>query len=129
MTHDLTPPFSRGGLALIGYRGTGKSTVGRILADRLDRPFLGTVSASINVVWLAGLTRDQRLPERGEPFAVVLGARLGLAWECHAEVAAVQDVREHSAQIRDPHVLAGHVRGHIAVAATDCTSGFLRRKE
>src|SRR5262249_34290119 len=28
------------GLVLIGYRGTGKSTVGRILADRLDRPFL-----------------------------------------------------------------------------------------
>jgi shikimate kinase len=27
------------GLALIGYRGTGKSTVGRILAERLGRPF------------------------------------------------------------------------------------------
>jgi len=27
------------GLALVGYRGTGKSTVGRILADRLGRPF------------------------------------------------------------------------------------------
>ena len=34
-------PASRGrGLVLIGYRGTGKSTVGRILADRLGRPFL-----------------------------------------------------------------------------------------
>jgi shikimate kinase len=29
-----------GGLVLIGYRGTGKSTVGRILADRLGRAFL-----------------------------------------------------------------------------------------
>jgi shikimate kinase len=28
------------GLVLIGYRGTGKSTVGRILADRLGRAFL-----------------------------------------------------------------------------------------
>ena len=28
------------GLALIGYRGTGKSTVGRIVASRLDRTFL-----------------------------------------------------------------------------------------
>jgi shikimate kinase len=28
------------GLVLIGYRGTGKSTVGRILADGLGRPFL-----------------------------------------------------------------------------------------
>jgi shikimate kinase len=27
------------GLALVGYRGTGKSTVGRIVADRLGRPF------------------------------------------------------------------------------------------
>ncbi|CAN5789270.1 shikimate kinase AroK [soil metagenome] len=28
------------GLALIGYRGSGKSTVGRLLADRLGRPFV-----------------------------------------------------------------------------------------
>jgi shikimate kinase len=27
------------GIALIGYRGTGKSTVGRVLAERLGRPF------------------------------------------------------------------------------------------
>ena len=40
MTPDLTPPRSHGpGLALIGYRGTGKSTVGRILAGRLKRTF------------------------------------------------------------------------------------------
>ncbi len=29
-----------GGLVLIGYRGTGKSTVGRILAERVGRAFL-----------------------------------------------------------------------------------------
>ena len=28
------------GLVLVGYRGTGKSSVGRILADRTDRPFI-----------------------------------------------------------------------------------------
>ncbi|MGC8643137.1 MAG: shikimate kinase [Isosphaeraceae bacterium] len=28
------------GLALVGYRGTGKSTLGKILADRLRQPFL-----------------------------------------------------------------------------------------
>ena len=28
------------GLSLVGYRGAGKSTVGRIVADRLGRPFL-----------------------------------------------------------------------------------------
>lgn len=27
------------GIALVGYRGTGKTTVGRIVADRLDRRF------------------------------------------------------------------------------------------
>jgi len=29
-----------GGLVLVGYRGTGKSTVGRLLAERSGRPFL-----------------------------------------------------------------------------------------
>ncbi len=29
-----------GNLYLVGYRGTGKSTVGRLLADALDRPFV-----------------------------------------------------------------------------------------
>jgi shikimate kinase len=33
-------PQNRQGLALVGSRGTGKSTVGRILADRLVRTFL-----------------------------------------------------------------------------------------
>jgi len=33
-------PQDRQGLALVGTRGTGKSTVGRILAERLVRPFL-----------------------------------------------------------------------------------------
>lgn len=28
------------GLALVGYRATGKTTVGRLIADRLGRPFL-----------------------------------------------------------------------------------------
>ena len=41
MTHDTSPHAAQvEALALIGYRGTGKSTVGRILADRLNRPFL-----------------------------------------------------------------------------------------
>lgn len=36
----MTDSAERGrGIALIGYRATGKSTVGRFLADRLGRPF------------------------------------------------------------------------------------------
>ena len=37
------PP--RRGLALVGYRGTGKSTVGRLVAERLRRPFIDADSA------------------------------------------------------------------------------------
>jgi shikimate kinase len=41
MTRDDSPPARKGrGLALIGYRGTGKTTVGRLVADRLSRKFL-----------------------------------------------------------------------------------------
>ena len=43
MTLDLEPkhrPARGSGLVLVGYRGTGKSTVGKILAARLHRQFL-----------------------------------------------------------------------------------------
>jgi shikimate kinase len=43
MTIDPDPAQTKrrgSGLALVGYRGTGKSTVGRIVADRLSRAFL-----------------------------------------------------------------------------------------
>ncbi len=33
------------GLVLVGYRGTGKSTVGRIVAERLSRPFIDADAA------------------------------------------------------------------------------------
>jgi len=36
---------ARDGLALIGSRGTGKSSVGRVLAARLDRPFIDADTA------------------------------------------------------------------------------------
>ena len=37
------PPLP--GLALVGYRGTGKSTVGRLVAERLGRPFVDADAA------------------------------------------------------------------------------------
>jgi len=53
-----------GGLALVGYRGTGKSTVGRLLADRLRRPF---VDADDWIVERSGRTIRAIFEESGEP--------------------------------------------------------------
>ena len=51
------------GLALIGYRGTGKSTVGRILADRLNRKFL---DADLEIEARAGRSIRSIFTEWGE---------------------------------------------------------------
>jgi shikimate kinase len=51
-------------LALIGYRGTGKSTVGRILSDRLSRPFL---DADLEIEARAGRSIGAIFVEWGEP--------------------------------------------------------------
>jgi shikimate kinase len=57
------PPGGRG-IALVGYRATGKSTVGRILADRLGRPF---ADADREVEALAGRPIRSIFVEDGEP--------------------------------------------------------------
>jgi shikimate kinase len=61
------PPLSPGcpgpGLALIGYRGTGKSTAGRILADRLNRKFL---DADLEIEARAGRSIGSIFTEWGE---------------------------------------------------------------
>lgn len=41
-SHPLLAQPDRSGLVLIGYRGSGKSTVGKIVAERLHRPFWDT---------------------------------------------------------------------------------------
>ena len=46
MDHSqLTTPVNLG-LVLVGYRATGKTTVGRLIADRLGRTFPGSVLAT-----------------------------------------------------------------------------------
>ncbi|HLH28555.1 MAG TPA: shikimate kinase, partial [Acidimicrobiales bacterium] len=52
------------GLVLIGYRGTGKSTVGRIVAGRLGRPFL---DADREIEARAGRSIASIFAESGEP--------------------------------------------------------------
>src|SRR5262245_49408300 len=65
MTRDLRPTSRRGqGLALIGYRATGKSTVGRILAERLDRPFL---DSDLEIEAHAGESIGEIFAHQGEP--------------------------------------------------------------
>jgi len=54
----------RQGLALIGLRGTGKTTVGRILAERLGRPF---ADADHELEAWSGLSIPKIFKEQGEP--------------------------------------------------------------
>jgi shikimate kinase len=58
-------PQNRQGLALVGTRGTGKSTVGRILAERLVRPFL---DADVELEEKLGRSIAAIFAEEGEPF-------------------------------------------------------------
>jgi len=57
-------PQNRQGLALVGTRGTGKSTVGRILAERLVRPFL---DADVELEEKLGRSIAAIFAEDGEP--------------------------------------------------------------
>ena len=59
-----THPLDLRGLALVGLRGTGKSTVGRILAQRLDRPFF---DADVELERVAGRSIRAIFAEEGEP--------------------------------------------------------------
>jgi shikimate kinase len=57
-------PQHRQGLALVGMRGSGKSTVGRILAGRLERPF---VDADVELEARVGRPIATLFAEEGEP--------------------------------------------------------------
>jgi shikimate kinase len=52
------------GVALIGYRGTGKSTVGRLLAGQMNRQF---VDVDVEIEARAGRSIDAIFAESGEP--------------------------------------------------------------
>ena len=60
-------------LYLIGYRGSGKSTVGRVVAQRLARPF----SDSDDLVEAeSGMTIKDIFAEKGEPWFRDLEAKV-----------------------------------------------------
>jgi shikimate kinase len=67
MIRDLEPPPSClpiQGLALVGYRGTGKSTVGQIVAGRSHRPFF---DADLELESRVGRSVSAVLAAEGEP--------------------------------------------------------------
>jgi len=67
MTLDPEPkprPASGSGLVLVGYRGTGKSTVGQIVANRLNLRFL---DADLELEARAGRSISRIFTELGEP--------------------------------------------------------------
>src|SRR6516162_10018276 len=57
-------PHNRQGLALVGTRGSGKTTVGQILAERLVRPFL---DADVELEGKLGRSIAALFAEEGEP--------------------------------------------------------------
>jgi len=77
---------TRGHVILIGYRGSGKSTVGPLLAERLGLPFVDT---------------DQEIAQRA-------GKTITQVFDAEGEDAFREHEREVIAEVctRDPHVIA-----------------------
>lgn len=64
MDEILSDSHDRAGIVLIGYRATGKTTVGRSLADRIGRPFL---DADAELESRSGRTIRDLFARDGEP--------------------------------------------------------------
>ncbi len=62
--NPLLSPRHLRGLVLIGYRGSGKSTVGKLIADRLNRRFLDT---DFEIEARSGRSIATIFAEEGEP--------------------------------------------------------------
>jgi shikimate kinase len=60
----MPPPRPGRGVALVGYRGTGKSTVGRLLAGQMNREF---VDIDLQIEARSGRSIDAIFAELGEP--------------------------------------------------------------
>jgi shikimate kinase len=60
----MPPPRPGQGVALVGYRGTGKSTVGRLLAGRMNREF---IDVDLQIEVRSGRSIEAIFAELGEP--------------------------------------------------------------
>jgi gluconokinase len=110
MTTHTIPP-----IIIMGAQGSGKSTIGELLARRLDLPFIDgdTLHSADNKKWMASgqaLSDAQRLPwlhEVGERLA--LGAGTGVVVACSALKRSYRDLlREHV-----PTMLTVFARGDV----------------
>ena len=91
-------------IVLIGYRGSGKTTVGRALADRLSWPF---VDADAVVVQRAGMTIRELFERFGEPHFRAVEA---------AVVAELLARRDHVIAMGGGAVLSAETRAALATA-------------
>jgi len=101
----------------MGIQGSGKSTIGELLAQRLGVPFIDgdTLHSRVNKEWMASghaLSDAQRLPwlhEVGERLALADGA--GVVVACSALKRSYRDLlREHA-----PTMLTIFARGDIGL--------------
>ena len=98
----VNAPLTRMNLVLIGYRGTGKTTVARLLAERLGWPWF---DADVEIEARAGKSIAQIFADDGEPAF--------RDWETQvvADLAAVASSRVLASGGRGRHA-AGESRGH-----------------
>jgi len=104
-------------IIIMGIQGSGKSTIGELLAQRLGVPFIDgdTLHSRVNKEWMASghaLSDAQRLPwlhEVGERLALADGA--GVVVACSALKRSYRDLlREHA-----PRMLTIFARGDIGL--------------
>ena len=116
MSSHRIPP-----IIIMGIQGSGKSTIGELLAQRLGVPFIDgdTLHSTENKEWMASghaLSDAQRLPwlhEVGERLA--LGAGSGVVVACSALKRSYRDLlREHA-----PTMLTVFARGDIDLIHAD----------
>jgi len=119
MTTCSIPP-----IIIMGIQGSGKSTIGALLAQRLDVPFIDgdSLHSAENKTWMASgraLSDAQRLPWLHDVGAcLALGAKSGVVVACSALKRSYRDLlREHV-----PTMLTVFARGDTELISARITA-------